>query len=166
MKYTLLLMFLTNLIFGQNTDMKSELIKRFNNANEYTIKTLDKMPEELLAFKPNKKVRSFAEIFQHIGEAQLYTASQGVEVKQIKFQGNLSNKTALKAFLKQSNELLLDAMKKLSKEDLQKEVRFWDGQSSIFKILNFTIDHVTHHRGQATIYLRLNDLKPPDYIGW
>ncbi|MEM6517680.1 MAG: DinB family protein, partial [Bacteroidota bacterium] len=41
-----------------------------------------------------------------------------------------------------------------------------DGQASVFKIMNFTIDHVTHHRGQATIYLRMNGIKPPDYIGW
>ena len=166
MRYTLLFMFLTNLIFGQNTDMKSELIKRFDNATKYTIQVLDKMPAELLAFKPNKNVRTFAEIFQHIGEAQLYTASQGVEVRQIKFQGDLNSKKELKEFLKQSNHLLLHAMEKLSNEDLQESVRFWDGQSSIFKILNFTLDHVTHHPGQANVYLRLNTIRPPDYIGW
>ena len=26
-----------------------------------------------------------------------------------------------------------------------------------------TLDHITHHRGQATIYLRFNGITPPDY---
>jgi len=27
-------------------------------------------------------------------------------------------------------------------------------------------DHQTHHRGQLVVYLRLNGIKPPAYIGW
>src|SRR5579859_7189028 len=27
-----------------------------------------------------------------------------------------------------------------------------------------TLDHVTHHRGQATIYLRYQGITPPDYV--
>jgi uncharacterized damage-inducible protein DinB len=27
-------------------------------------------------------------------------------------------------------------------------------------------DHHTHHRGQIIVYLRLNGLKPPKYVGW
>lgn len=146
--------------------MKIELVKRFENAAAYTLNVLEKMPEESLHYKPNNKVRSFAEILQHIGEAQLYTASQGIDVRQIKFKGNLSSKQDLKDFLKESNELLLRAIQKLTSEELQKKVNFWDGPASVFKILNFTLDHVTHHRGQATVYLRMNNVKPPDYIGW
>jgi uncharacterized damage-inducible protein DinB len=26
-----------------------------------------------------------------------------------------------------------------------------------------TIDHITHHRGQAVIYLRSNGITPPEY---
>ena len=165
-RVTFIIMFFTNLTFGQTLDMKKELINRLNNASEYTIAVLEKMPEEKLSFRPTKGVRSFGEIMQHIGEAQLYTASQGLKIKQTKFNSDLTSKKELKTFIKNSYKSLIDAVQLLTTEDLNKQVNFWDGKASVHKILNFTIDHVTHHRGQATIYLRLNNIKPPDYIGW
>lgn len=27
-----------------------------------------------------------------------------------------------------------------------------------------TLDHITHHRGQAIIYLRCNNIAPPEYV--
>lgn len=166
MKHVIIFMFLSNSIFGQNTDMKSELLSRINNASDYTIKVLNLMPESLLSFRPRQGTRSFAEIIQHIGEAQLYTASQGIQINQIKFNGDLAHKKELEAFVEESYNLLYSTVNKISTDDLMKKVSFWDGKSSVFKILNFTIDHATHHRGQATVYLRLNNIKPPDYIGW
>ncbi|NJL74904.1 MAG: hypothetical protein HC892_07620 [Saprospiraceae bacterium] len=27
-------------------------------------------------------------------------------------------------------------------------------------------DHLTHHRAQMIVYLRLKDVQPPKYVGW
>ena len=146
--------------------MKTELLHRLNNAAEYTLAVLEKMPEAQLSYRPTKGVRSFAEIIEHIGEAQLYTASQGIEVKQLKFRGDRNSKADLRDFITESYGMLLGALEPMTDQDLQKMVKFWDGPASVYKILNFTLDHVTHHRGQATVYLRMNGIKPPNYIGW
>jgi uncharacterized damage-inducible protein DinB len=34
------------------------------------------------------------------------------------------------------------------------------------QILNLLNDHQTHHRAQLIVYLRINGIKPPDYVGW
>ncbi|MEM9887941.1 MAG: DinB family protein [Bacteroidota bacterium] len=165
-RLTFFFILMVNTVTGQTYDMRNELVNRLHNAAEYTLAVLEKMPEQHLSFQPVEGVRTFAEIIQHIGESQLYTASQGIAVKQLKFKGKRNSKKDLKDFIEESYSLLFSALDKITDQDLQKKVRFWDGQASVFKIMNFTIDHVTHHRGQATIYLRMNGIKPPDYIGW
>ncbi len=34
------------------------------------------------------------------------------------------------------------------------------------QIINLMNDHLTHHRAQAIVYLRLNGVMPPKYVGW
>lgn len=160
-------MFFSNLLSGQNEiDMKTELIARIQNAQKYTLDVLNKMPEERLSYKPTEDIRSFGEIMIHIGEAQLYTLSQGVNVKQLKFRGSIKAKSDISSFLNQSYETMINAVQNMNVEDLQKKVSFWAGPLTANNVVIFTLDHVTHHRGQATIYLRMNGIKPPEYIGW
>jgi uncharacterized damage-inducible protein DinB len=37
------------------------------------------------------------------------------------------------------------------------------GELSRYWALHLILDHATHHRGQAVVYLRLNGIKPPEY---
>jgi uncharacterized damage-inducible protein DinB len=32
-----------------------------------------------------------------------------------------------------------------------------------WKLVLFAVDHLSHHRGQMVVYLRLNGIKPPQY---
>ena len=34
------------------------------------------------------------------------------------------------------------------------------------ELFYLTRDHVTHHRGQMVVYLRLKGLEPPQYVGF
>ncbi|WP_020566790.1 DinB family protein [Neolewinella persica] len=81
-----------------------------------------------------------------ITDARSTTASQGLKVKQIKFDGDLKAKA------------------ELDEEERGKTKSFWDGRASVSRILNFTLDHVTHHRGQTTVYLRMCGHSAPDYV--
>ncbi len=43
----------------------------------------------------------------------------------------------------------------------------WSGtQLNKIQFLNLIEDHQTHHRAELLVYLRLNNIKPPEYIGW
>lgn len=50
--------------------------------------------------------------------------------------------------------------------ELSQKVDFFAGQKSKLQILNLMQDHVTHHRAQILIYLNLNQIQPPKYVGW
>lgn len=151
---------------AQVASEKDEFLRRLNNSETYTRQVLAAMPGSQLRFRPAAKSRTFFELFVHIGEAQLYTASQGVKVKQLKFRGSADSHHELDAFLEASYAELRRAITKLNEEDLGQQKSFWDGPASVSRILAFTLDHVTHHRGQATVYLRIKGVKPPDYVGW
>jgi uncharacterized damage-inducible protein DinB len=59
-----------------------------------------------------------------------------------------------------------DIVKELKPEDLEQRVDFFAGNFTKRQILNLMDDHVTHHRGELIVYLRLNGIKPPPYRGW
>ena len=40
------------------------------------------------------------------------------------------------------------------------------GGQSVYQFLNLIQDHQAHHVGQIIVYLRLNTIEPPKYIGW
>jgi uncharacterized damage-inducible protein DinB len=54
----------------------------------------------------------------------------------------------------------------LTEAELNEKVDFFAGQMTRRRILLLLTDHVTHHRGQLVVYLRLNNIKPPRYRGW
>ena len=162
------ILFLFFSLFAKSQDMsfKNEFLKKWGNAQKYTISVAKAMPESAYDFRPDEDIRSFAELMVHIGEAQLYTASQGISVKKSNYKGGKNDKQAIIDFVAASYQIIRETVEKMPAEDFEKTTSFWAGKTSIRKILNFTNDHLTHHRGQATVYLRLKGIKPPDYIGW
>ena len=51
-------------------------------------------------------------------------------------------------------------------ESFTEEVSFFSGPKSKLQIMNLMQDHVSHHRGQLVVYLNLNEIEPPRYVGW
>ena len=58
------------------------------------------------------------------------------------------------------------AISKFSASDLDDVVEFFAGPMTKRRVFFLMTDHVTHHRGQLVVYLRLNDIVPPKYRGW
>jgi uncharacterized damage-inducible protein DinB len=59
-----------------------------------------------------------------------------------------------------------EAIEGLNEETLNEEVSFFAGPMTKRQILTLMNDHLTHHRGQVIIYLRLKKMEPPSYRGW
>ncbi|MEM8908729.1 MAG: DinB family protein [Bacteroidota bacterium] len=151
----------------QVQDFKTEFLSRWDHAQDYSVQVAEAMPASEYHFRPTRNVRSFAEILIHIGTAIPYLASQGLpSVKLISYQGTLRDKAAIIAFLRHAYKNVRQVVETTESKVFEQSVRFWAGKASIRKILNLANDHVTHHRGQATIYLRLQEIQPPAYIGW
>lgn len=57
-------------------------------------------------------------------------------------------------------------VQKANETDLTTKVDFFARPKTKLQILNLMQDHVTHHRAQILVYLNLNEIKPPKYVGW
>lgn len=60
-----------------------------------------------------------------------------------------------------SYDFVINTIPGLTPAQLQETIKVGGKDFSKFLILNKGFEHQTHHRGQATVYLRLKGVKPP-----
>ena len=77
-----------------------------------------------------------------------------------------SGKEAIIEALEKAFDAVYTFVKTTSEEDLRTTINFFAGPKSKLQILNLLHDHVSHHRGQLVVYLNLNDIDLPEYVGW
>ena len=143
---------------------KKEIIKRWKGNQRYTLKLIDMMPESDFDFKPVDEVKSFHSQCSHI-TTWLRTHSRFVteiELKKLKFKTKEELTLGLTDFFNQ----LLSFLEGTSTENLEEKVKVFYGNVSKVFILQTMDNHLSHHRGQMVLYLRLKGLKPPAYVGW
>lgn len=152
-------------ITAQDYHFKQEFLEKWESSKAYTLKVARLMPEEHYHYQPSAHVRTFGQQMQHLAEAMTYHAGLALSLKAPK-NPHSNSKTTIVNLLETSFNLVHEAVKELAEEDFETKVKFWDGPTSRRKLLNFTLDHITHHRAQAIVLLRMNNIKPPNYIGW
>lgn len=134
--------------------MKTQLTTILENSKTYTLAVAEAMPENLYAFKPNEEVWSFNELINHIAYGIEWWHATYIKQTETKW-----NPPATKSSKKETMQLLQQCynglQKTLDSEKLSDESikGFW-----------LTLDHVTHHRGQAVLYLRINKIAPPEFV--
>ena len=134
---------------------------------EYTIEVAEAMPAEKYGFKPSEEMRSFGQLMAHIGGANYFFAAtaRGAEPPaEGKFEGETTKERVL-SFLKGSFQYAKEAIASLDDDKAREEITIFGGQfiMSRAKLCEFMRNHVTHHRGYALPYLRLNGIAPPSY---
>jgi len=150
--------------------IESHLIK-FKNAKTYTLSIAEKLDADKFDFKPVKEEMSFKEQLIHIGENIYWLSSTYIkeEINPIKTNKNRAsemNKEQVLEFVASAYDYALKAMSELDEKTLSKEFNWSGGKMNKFQFLNLIQDHQSHHVGQLIVYLRLNNITPPKYIGW
>lgn len=158
-------------LFGQGmTDeaIKGHMIADWERAKAYTKEYLDAMPEDGMSFKPTPDVRSFAEQMLHMSQGTIGLIVSGTGATPI-FQGKslekmdeLKTKSALTQVVMQAYDFAIESIKNLDASMLSNVVKRGNYEVSQYGWLNKAFEHQTHHRAQATIYLRLKGIKPPN----
>ncbi len=154
-------------VAAQDAFLKEYLIK-WQNGAQYTIELAEAMPEDKYDYKPTPEVRSFREQVVHIMNNMVWLSSS--YLSPAKFGGDLKrkdlNKEELVKLLRQATIFAQNAIKGLEVKNLDETVDFYAGPMTKRQILTLMSDHMTHHRGQLIVYVRMNDIKPPRYRGW
>lgn len=141
------------------------------NAKAYTLKLAELMPESKFDFKPVSDEMSFKEQLIHIGQNLYWLSgtfiSEVPDYKANKFseEGDKTKSQAIE-FVSEAYDFAINAINSLDPELMSKEFAFAGKKLHKIQFLNLIQDHQTHHRAQLVVYLRLNQIKPPGYIGW
>ena len=133
--------------------MKEQLTNTINNSENYTLSVAEAMPEKKYNSKPTDAVFNFGELMCHIAYGIEWWTRNYIKKEETPWNPSSPkvNKAETITFLKQSYQFFKTS---LNNGTVSEEKR-----NGIYS----TLDHITHHRGQATTYLRVNGITPPEY---
>lgn len=150
---------------------REEFIDRWDHSEEYLLKFVNLMPDSLFGFRPDTSMFSFEEQLHHIIEhlawiTNDYLVSGDQPYVRSPFE-TLPPKERIAA-LRSVFQDVREAVLALDETDLQVRYEFRPAGKALrtVDLLYLLLDHTTHHRGQLVVYLRLNGVKPPKYVGW
>lgn len=144
-----------------------DLVKEWERAKTFTMEYLEAMPESGYSFKPTPEVRSFAEQMLHIADANYGIASAIIGVESPVGRGeseknpDKSKENVIKLVMA-GYDYVINSIKKMSPEQLNEKIQLF-GQFELSRRAAFAkcFEHQTHHRGQTTVYIRLEGVTPP-----
>ena len=135
--------------------MKTQLLKRIHDSRQYTLSVAEVMPEKHYDSVLVVGTWSFLELMNHIAYGLQWWESnfvKGIEMAWTPPKDKASKKEVIALLSKAFDSLEKSASDSPEGDKLTTGV--WA-----------TLDHVTHHRGQAVVHLRKNGVEPPEYVG-
>lgn len=152
----------TTPIFAQ-TDVKAIILKHLKTSRDFTLKVADQMPASTYDFKLTPPQMSFAEQMVHLAQSlSVFTSPfTGQEPKPAK-PASMSKKDVL-AFIAKSYDDAIAQVSKLTPEQISKTYQSEEGNLTGLELLMAMLDHCTHHRASAEMYLRAKGITPAEY---
>lgn len=153
--------------FGQDVTISSDTKGLYEMTRTNILKSADKIPEDLYSFRPVPEVRSVAELFGHIAEAQYLFCSPlkgepnpGVKIEKVK-----TSKADLQAALKEAFEYCDAAYNKATDAAMGDKVKFFNRERTKNGVMQFNSIHNYEHYGNLVTYMRLKGIVPPSSEG-
>lgn len=151
---------------AQQATVKNAFLEKWKNSENYLVEIVNNMPFEKFSYKPTPRQMSFLEQVQHIQQNMNWLSSTYFNGKPSEKITSNQSKNEIVQSLKHSFQAVYSSIQNTTENDLKETVSFFAGPKSKLQILNLLQDHVSHHRGQLIVYLNLNNIEPPRYVGW
>lgn len=143
-------------------------LKKWNNSKLYLLEILNIMPEDKMDFKPMEDSKSFSETVVHMVGNMVWLSSEylGGDGFDSGYKDKTFSKKELIDLVEKAFEYSTNSVKQLNPNGLNETHEFFAGPMSTLQILELMDDHLSHHRGQLSVYLKLNSIPIPKYRGW
>jgi len=139
------------------------LLKHWKTSAEFTKAVADLMPAESYDFQPNAEEMGFGALMIHIADANNRNIALVAGVENPLPKVDKTDKATAMKYLDASFEFALATIAKLTREDLDRMTGPEGRQMSGVERIWAYFTHTAHHRGQAEVYLRVKNIKPPAY---
>ncbi len=133
--------------------MKEQLMTNVQNSRQYTLSVAAAMPDRSWDFKPAEAVWNFRELMHHIAYGIQWWEANYVKGKKMAWEP---------VPVKDNKKQVMDYLEQ-AYDGLQKTIEGRQLDEGAVNGVYATLDHITHHRGQAVLHLRMNGIEPPEY---
>jgi len=161
----------TSSLFAQEDSFIKEYLERLENSKKYLIVIAETMPEDNYDFRATPESMSFSDNLMHICWAMDWHSQSLIGGREAR---DWDTDTELKIDYKSKKEMIITIAKTFDKtiefiskfdtNGLDERVDYFGLNRTKRQVLLLLADHITHHRGQMLVYLRLNGLTPPRYV--
>ena len=151
------------------------LLPEFDREMTTTRKLLERVPEDKFAWKPHVKSMSLVELASHVATLPSW-GTVTLNESEIDMGGTNTNTAAASRadLLARFDRNVADTRAALTGKSDAEMMALWslkhNGQT-LFTMpktavwRSFVLNHLVHHRGQLSVYLRLNDVPVPAMYG-
>jgi uncharacterized damage-inducible protein DinB len=137
---------------------------QFGNVKGVLLKTAEKVPEPIWAFRPTPEVRTFGQIVGHIADANMAIcgAAAGEKATPLNAEKSITTKADLTKALADSMAYCDKVMAAMDDKKAMETVKFFiGGMTPRAMVLAFNIAHDYEHYGNLVTYMRINKIVPP-----
>lgn len=156
-----------------NNILSQRFLKELESETNSSRKCLERIPEKLFTWKPHEKSMNMGYLALLVAEIPRWITFiiEKSEIDFVTFKHFEPKTTA--ELVKHFDENIIEAKKALqniSDDELSEMFYLKNNGATLFsssKLDNVesSINHLVHHRGQLTVYMRLNDIPVPSIYG-
>ncbi len=167
---------MTSTAAASSNNLASALIAEMEQEAAVARTCLERIPAEKFDWKPHEKSMAFGRLAVHIAEMFSWTAVtlQHAELDFAKFDYKPIEPATtgeLVEFLDKNVAEAIDVLRNTPDEVFMENWTMRNGETVYFTMpkvavmRSFVMNHIVHHRGQLSVYLRLNDILVPSLYG-
>lgn len=155
--------------------LNQALLPEFDHEMANTRKSLERIPEDKLAWKPHAKSATLGGLGTHLatinGWAEAILGQDSFDVKDAPNPPKLTSRAQMLEAFDKSTASARKAIAAATDEQLMKPWSLLSNGKSVFNmpragvLRSFILSHSIHHRAQLGVYLRLNDVPVPSIYG-
>jgi uncharacterized damage-inducible protein DinB len=158
-------------LYAQQNIFIKDYVERLENSKKYLILVAETMPEDNYKFKATSESMSFAENLMHIVWAMDWHSQSlmgGREARDwdtdTELKVDKKSKKEMIATIEKTFDTTIEFISNFEVKRLEERLDYFGSDRTKRQVLLLLADHITHHRGQMLVYMRLNDIKPPRYV--
>ena len=145
-------------------DLKAIVVKHLTTSRDFTLKVAEQMPEADYGFKLTPPQMSFGEQMAHLAsdQAALLAPFSNAKPAAPSKPASMSKKDVI-AYVRQSYDQSIALVSKLTPAQIERSYSGFGAPMTGLELLMFVLDHSTHHRASAEMYLRAKGIAPAEY---
>ena len=159
-----------------SNNLSSILIAEIEQEAKVTRTCLERVPAEKFDWKPHEKSMEFRKLAVHVAEMFSWTAAtlQAPELDFAKWEYKPVEPQTTEELVQYLDKCVAEAIDVLRNTPDEVFMDNWtmrNGETVYFTLpkaavmRSFVMNHIIHHRGQLSVYLRLNDIAVPSIYG-